>query len=87
MAAGRPVVAAAAGWTAQVIADAGAGIACPPEQPAALADAIAQVAGDPERARDMGASGRRYVEANLTRRAAADRLDRALRSLVDHGGA
>jgi glycosyltransferase involved in cell wall biosynthesis len=87
MAAGRPVVAAAAGWTAQVIADAGAGIACPPEQPAALADAIAQVAGDPERARAMGASGRRYVEANLTRRAAADRLDRALRSLVDHDGA
>jgi glycosyltransferase involved in cell wall biosynthesis len=87
MAAGRPVVAAAAGWTAQVTSDAGAGIACAPEQPAALADAIAEVAGDPERGRAMGASGRRYVEANLTRRAAADRLNRALRSLVDRGGA
>ena len=86
MAAGRPVVAAAAGWTAQVIADAGAGIACPPEQPAALAEAIAALVADPERARAMGLSGRRYVEANLTRRVAADRLDRALRSLADHGG-
>jgi hypothetical protein len=33
----------------------------------------------------MGASGRTYVEAHLTRAAAADRLDRALRSLVDDG--
>lgn len=86
MAAGRPVVAAAAGWTAEVIAAAGAGIACPPEQPAALADAITQIVGDPERARAMGASGRSYVEAHLTRGAAADTLDRALRSLVDDGG-
>jgi len=33
----------------------------------------------------MGLSGRRYVEANLTRRVAVDRLDGALRSLADHG--
>jgi colanic acid biosynthesis glycosyl transferase WcaI len=85
MAAARPVVAAASGWTAEVIARSGAGIACPPEQPAALAEAIAQVTADPERARAMGLSGRRYVEANLTRRVAVDRLDGALRSLADHG--
>ena len=79
-------MAAAAGWTAEVIDAAGAGIACPPEQPGALADAIAQIVDDPERARAMGASGRSYVEAHLTRGAAADTLDRALRSLVDDGG-
>jgi colanic acid biosynthesis glycosyl transferase WcaI len=82
MAAARPVVAAASGWTAEVITRAGAGVVCLPEQPAALAEAIAQVTADPDRARTMGLNGRRYVEANLTRRAAVERLDRALGSMA-----
>ena len=82
MAAARPVVAAAAGWTADVVASAGAGIVCPPERPDALAAAIAQLAADPERARTMGLAGRRYVEAHLTRALAIDRLDRALLSIA-----
>ncbi|MDP9294942.1 MAG: glycosyltransferase, partial [Actinomycetota bacterium] len=82
MAAARPVVAAASGWTAEVIVAARAGIVCPPEEPAALADAIAQVTADPHRARTMGQNGRRYVEANLTRRVAAERLERALESMA-----
>jgi glycosyltransferase involved in cell wall biosynthesis len=82
MAAARPVVAAAAGWTADVVTSAGAGIVCPPEQPEALAAAIAELAGDPERAQAMGLAGRRYVEANLTRAVAIDRLDRALVSMA-----
>jgi glycosyltransferase involved in cell wall biosynthesis len=82
MAAARPVVAAAAGWTADVVTSAGAGIVCPPERPAALAAAIAQLGADPERARAMGMAGRRYVEANLTRAIAVDRLERALVSIA-----
>jgi glycosyltransferase involved in cell wall biosynthesis len=78
MAAARPVVAAAAGWTAEVIERAGAGIVCPPEQPQALARAIAQLADDPARAREMGLSGRRYVERHLTRDVAVRRLEIAL---------
>jgi colanic acid biosynthesis glycosyl transferase WcaI len=80
MAASRPVVAAAAGWTAEVIERAGAGIVCPPEDSAALADAIARIAVEPDRARAMGLSGRRYVEANLSRRIAVEGLERRLRS-------
>jgi glycosyltransferase involved in cell wall biosynthesis len=80
MAAGRPVVAAASGWTAEVIERAEAGIVCPPEDSAALADAIVRIAVAPDRARAMGLSGRRYVEANLSRRIAAERLERRLRS-------
>jgi glycosyltransferase involved in cell wall biosynthesis len=80
MAAGRPVVAAASGWTAEVIERAGAGIVCPPEDPAALAEAIVRLAVLPDRARAMGLSGRRYVEANLSRRIAVERLERRLRS-------
>jgi glycosyltransferase involved in cell wall biosynthesis len=82
MAAARPVVAAASGWTAEVITRADAGVVCAPEQPAALAEALAHVTADPERARLMGLNGRRYVEANLTRQVAIDRLDRALGSIA-----
>jgi glycosyltransferase involved in cell wall biosynthesis len=82
MAAARPVVAAASGWTAEVISRADAGVVCPPERPEALAAAIAELVADPERARTMGLAGRRYVEANLTRAVAIDRLDRALGSIA-----
>lgn len=82
MAAARPVVAAASGWTAEVITRAEAGVVCPPEQPAALAEALARVTADPEWARMMGLNGRRYVEANLTRRVAVERLERALGSIA-----
>jgi glycosyltransferase involved in cell wall biosynthesis len=87
MAAAKPVVAAASGWTAEVINEAEAGIACQPEQPAALAEAIARVTADPARARAMGCNGRRYVEANLTRRVAVERLEGALQSLTGRASA
>jgi len=82
MAAARPVVAAASGWTAEVITRAEAGIVCPPERPELLADALARVAGDPDWGRALGLNGRRYVEANLTRAVAAERLERALASIT-----
>jgi glycosyltransferase involved in cell wall biosynthesis len=82
MAAARPVVVAAAGWTADVVTRAGAGIVCPPERPEALAAAITQLAADPERARAMGLAGRRYVEGHLTRAVAVERLERALVSII-----
>jgi glycosyltransferase involved in cell wall biosynthesis len=82
MAAARPVVAAASGWTAEVISRAEAGIVCRPERPDALADAVARVAADPEWGDALGRSGRRYVEANLTRAVATERIDRALASIA-----
>jgi glycosyltransferase involved in cell wall biosynthesis len=83
MAAARPVVGAVSGWTAEVITRAGAGVVCPPERPDALADAISRVTADPEGARRLGASGRRYVEEHLTRAIAVGRLEDALRRLVE----
>jgi glycosyltransferase involved in cell wall biosynthesis len=82
MAAARPVVVAASGWTADVVERAGAGLVCPPEQPAALAAAITRLRDDPTGARAMGLAGRRYVEANLTRAVAVDRLERTFTSLT-----
>jgi glycosyltransferase involved in cell wall biosynthesis len=78
MAAARPVVGAVSGWTADVIESAGAGIVCPPEQPEALAQAIASLTADPAGAREMGLRGRRFVERHMTRDLAVERLEAAL---------
>jgi glycosyltransferase involved in cell wall biosynthesis len=83
MAAARPVVGAVSGWTAEVIARSGAGVVCPPERPDALADAISRMTADPEQARRLGAAGRSYVEQHLTRAVAVERLEDALRRLVE----
>jgi glycosyltransferase involved in cell wall biosynthesis/SAM-dependent methyltransferase len=78
MAAARPVVAAASGQVARLVREVDAGIACPPEDARALADAIRAVAADPVRAREMGQNGRRHVEAHLSRDAFVDRLEEIL---------
>ena len=83
MAAGRPVVAAAAGQVADLVRDAEAGIACPPEDAQAVADAIRQLASDEDRARRLGQQGRRYVEQNLSRLAMVDRLEHEIRGLIE----
>ena len=83
MAAGRPVVAAAAGQVAELVSETSAGLVCPPENSHAVAEAIRFLAGDPIEARAMGERGRRYVEENLSRVAMVDRLERELLALLD----
>jgi hypothetical protein len=61
LAAGRPVIGALAGESAQILREAG-GVVVPPGDPAALASAIADLAGDPRRRAAMAAQGRAYVE-------------------------
>ncbi len=72
MASGRPLLAAVPKDSAirQLVADAGCGVCVRPEDPQALADALLQLAGDPERRSLMGRRGRQYAEANTSRRAA-----------------
>ncbi len=65
------------------VAEAGAGITVPPEDPAALADAIVEMAEtSPEQREAMGRAGRRYVEENhgmdILARRLAETLDAAL---------
>ena len=81
MAAGKPVVAAVSGWTAEIVENADAGVVTAPERPAPLADAIAEVLANPERARALGVNGRRYVSEHLTRLAAVEQMEQALESM------
>lgn len=74
LAAGRPVILAIDGVIRQVVEAAGAGIAVPPGDPQALAQAALQLAHDPARARQMGLAGRQYVEQHFNRRDLAEKL-------------
>jgi len=74
MAAGRPVILAIDGVIRQVVETAGAGIAVPPGDPEAIAQAICSLVGDPQAGRQMGERGRTYVEAHFDRARLADEL-------------
>ncbi|HET9494814.1 MAG TPA: glycosyltransferase family 4 protein [Chloroflexia bacterium] len=78
----RPVVLSVAGEAASVLAEARGGIACPPEDPAAMADAIWRLADNPEEAAEMGRSGRALVEARYSRTAQARLLESLLSEVV-----
>ena len=65
--AGRAVIGALRGEPARILQQAGA-VVVEPEQPELLADAIRQLAEDPERRAAMGAEGRQHVEAEFDRR-------------------
>jgi len=68
MAAGRPVLVAAAGEPHALVREHGCGVEIGPEEGDALAQAVLALAADPERARALGAAGRaaarRYVRSS-----------------------
>lgn len=67
MAAGKPVILAIDGVIRAVVEEASAGVAVPPGNPAALADAVRELAADRQRARQMGRAGRNAVETRFNR--------------------
>jgi glycosyltransferase involved in cell wall biosynthesis len=81
MAAGRPVLLAAAGESARILNLAGGGIAVPPEDPDALAEAVRRLAADPEGAAEMGRRGRLFAARRL-RAVQAERLEQLLLEVV-----
>jgi glycosyltransferase involved in cell wall biosynthesis len=75
LAAGLPVVAAQGGAIARLLAGPPpAGIATPPGDPAALAEALVLLAADPARREAMGRAARRLAVARFDRRAQAARF-------------
>ncbi len=82
MAAGRPVVLAIDGVIRKVVVEAGAGLAVPPGDPRAVAEAIRALADDPVRAREMGRRGRISVERDFNRKDQARQMEKALEDCV-----
>jgi len=85
MATGRPIVLGVRGESQEILEEAGAGIAVPPEDSEALAEAILKMMDNPVLRRDMGAAGRRFVEEKFDRdRLASEMLDQ-LRCVAGRG--
>lgn len=69
LAAGKPIVMAMTGAAADLVAEAKAGFIVPPENPAALAQAVEQARNMPASALDaLGANGRNFLLAKFTRK-------------------
>lgn len=75
MGAGKPIVAAVPDGELSRLVDAAAcGMAIPPEDPAAMADALRVLAADRGLTERLGAAGAEYVRAHYDRRVLADRF-------------
>jgi glycosyltransferase involved in cell wall biosynthesis len=82
LAAGRPVVATRVGGVPDVVRDGVDGFLVEPGDVAGLADRLAQLAADPERAREMGDAGRTRVRDRYSVERLVDDVDRLYRELL-----
>jgi glycosyltransferase involved in cell wall biosynthesis len=82
MACGRPVVLGVDGYARALLERAEAGVFVAPENPQALAAAVAQLARDPERCERLGQNGRQFVASHFSRASTAQRYLEVLESLV-----
>jgi glycosyltransferase involved in cell wall biosynthesis/GT2 family glycosyltransferase len=84
LAAGRPVVAPAAGGPAEVV-DGACGILYPPGNAPAAARAVLELVDDPQRAARMGAAGREHARRHFRHEASQAAFAEALRPLIGAG--
>jgi colanic acid biosynthesis glycosyl transferase WcaI len=84
MAAGRPIVAITnrANELDRLIAASHAGVVVAPDDPAALASAIADLAADRAACKEMGSRGRLYVEMECSREKCVEKIEAVLRGLT-----
>lgn len=83
MSAGRPIIIAVAGDAATLVEAANAGIAVPPGDPKALADAVLKMAALDRQARtDMSKSARNYYDSHLSLRCGVSAFDRLFRNVM-----
>lgn len=83
MAAGRPVLAAIDPGTAvpRILEESGGGIAVSPDDSRCFVNALREMFADPEKLRQMGESGRRWVEREASPRAVGAAYDTLLNDL------
>lgn len=80
----RPVVVGDSGGAREALVDGATGLLVDGADVAAVAEAVASLLGDPDRARAMGAAGRARVERHFTWARAADQLAGWLREAAGH---
>jgi colanic acid biosynthesis glycosyl transferase WcaI len=86
LACGRPVLCAVPGDAARAVEEAGAGLACPSEDPGALADAVRRLHALPPAERErMGEAARRAYVDGYSQRDSVDRYEAIFRGVAaDH---
>lgn len=82
MSCGRPVIVGVDGQSRQIVEEAQAGIAVEPENSEALAQAIMQLATQPDLCQVLGQNGREYVLRRFSRRATAEGYIHVLEGLL-----
>jgi glycosyltransferase involved in cell wall biosynthesis len=86
LASGRPVLIGVRGDAADLVVQADAGVAVPPDDAAAMADAMRRMATlPPERLEEMGRSGRAFYERNLSLDIAGEHMDLIFRRVAAAG--
>jgi glycosyltransferase involved in cell wall biosynthesis len=83
MACGRPVIAADAGGTAELVGSNGAGVLVPPGDADALAAAVRELLGDPERRQRLGEAARQRIESEFPLAHMIDRYEAALKAVIE----
>jgi glycosyltransferase involved in cell wall biosynthesis len=78
LATARPVIASHVGGIPEIVSDGSTGCLIPPESHSALADGIVDLLGRPDARREMGARGRRWIEANWDTRYVLGRMESVL---------
>jgi len=78
---GRPLLLSIDGEARRTLEAAQGGLYVPPEDAAALAEAIRSLAAQPDRGRSLGQNGRRYTEQHHSRQAQARALEKLLTTL------
>lgn len=86
LAAGKPVLINVPGWLGETVEQHRCGRSLDPYRPEALADAMQELAGQPDLCRQMGRNARALAEREFDRRILAERLEHVLTSAVDYYG-
>ncbi|MEN6449986.1 MAG: glycosyltransferase family 4 protein [Thermoguttaceae bacterium] len=78
---GRPILAAVAGDAAELVARSGGGVACPPQNAAAMAAAVARLRAMSRQEREaMAARGRAFYDEQLSLAVGVERFEQAFRA-------
>src|SRR5580704_11870259 len=85
MSCARPVILGVDGYAREVLEQANAGIFVTPENPAALADAVIQLADDPALRESLGRNGRQHVLQYFSRQHTAKVYLDVLQDLLERG--